>query len=77
MERPALQELLEDIKQRRIDVVVVYQVDRLIRSLTDFARIVDLLDENGVSFLSVTQSFDPTSSMGRLTLNVPLSFAQS
>jgi hypothetical protein len=77
MERPALQELLEDIKQRRIDVVVLYKVDRLIRPLTDFARLVDLLDENGVSFVSLTQCFDPTSVKGRLTLNVLLSFAQS
>jgi site-specific DNA recombinase len=76
MERPALQKLLEDIKQRRIDIVVVYKVDRLTRSLTDFARLVELFDEHGVSFVSVTQSFNTTSSMGRLTLNVLLSFAQ-
>ena len=77
MERPALQKLLADIKERRIDIVVVYKVDRLTRSLTDFARLVELFDEHGVSFASVTQSFNTTSSMGRLTLNVLLSFAQS
>ena len=76
MERPALQKLLADIKERRIDIVVVYKVDRLTRSLTDFARLVELFDEHGVSFVSVTQSFNTTSSMGRLTLNVLLSFAQ-
>ncbi len=76
MERPALQKLLSDIQARRIDVVVVYKVDRLTRSLTDFARLVELFDEHGVSFVSVTQAFNTTSSMGRLTLNVLLSFAQ-
>lgn len=76
MERPALQELLNAIRERRIDIVVVYKVDRLTRSLTDFARLVELFDEQGVSFVSVTQSFNTTSSMGRLTLNVLLSFAQ-
>jgi site-specific DNA recombinase len=76
MERPALQKLLADIKERRIDIVVVYKVDRLTRSLTDFARLVELFEEHGVSFVSVTQSFNTTSSMGRLTLNVLLSFAQ-
>ena len=76
MERPALQKLLADIKERRIDIVVVYKVDRLTRSLTDFARLVELFDEHGVSFVSVTQSFNTTTSMGRLTLNVLLSFAQ-
>ncbi len=75
MERPALQKLLADIKERRIDIVVVYKVDRLTRSLTDFAKLVELFDEHGVSFVSVTQSFN-TTSMGRLTLNVLLSFAQ-
>src|SRR5450631_4126230 len=68
MERPALQKLLADIQERRIDIVVVYKVDRLTRSLTDFARLVELFDEYGVSFVSVTQSFNTTSSMGRLTL---------
>ncbi|HEX4767715.1 MAG TPA: recombinase family protein, partial [Lichenihabitans sp.] len=76
MERPALQTLLAAIRERRIDIVVVYKVDRLTRSLTDFARLVELFDEHAVSFVSVTQSFNTTSSMGRLTLNVLLSFAQ-
>ncbi len=76
MERPALQQLLAAIRERRIDIVVVYKVDRLTRSLTDFARLVELFDQHGVSFVSVTQSFNTTSSMGRLTLNVLLSFAQ-
>jgi site-specific DNA recombinase len=76
MERPALQKLLTDIQERRIDIVVVYKVDRLTRSLTDFARLVELFDKHGVSFVSVTQSFNTTSSMGRLTLNMLLSFAQ-
>jgi DNA invertase Pin-like site-specific DNA recombinase len=74
--RPALQGLLADIRAGRIDVVVVYKVDRLARSLTDFARLVELFDVQGVSFVSVTQQFNTTSSMGRLTLNVLLSFAQ-
>jgi DNA invertase Pin-like site-specific DNA recombinase len=76
MERPALQKLLADVKQRRIDTIVVYKVDRLTRSLADFAKLVELFDEYGVSFVSVTQSFNTTTSMGRLTLNVLLSFAQ-
>jgi DNA invertase Pin-like site-specific DNA recombinase len=76
MERPALQRLLSDIRERRIDIVVVYKVDRLTRSLTDFAKLVELFDAHGVSFVSVTQSFNTTTSMGRLTLNVLLSFAQ-
>ena len=76
MERPALASLLADIASGRIDVVVVYKVDRLTRSLTDFARIVEAFDARGVSFVSVTQAFNTTSSMGRLTLNVLLSFAQ-
>ena len=76
MERPALQRLLEDIRARKIDVVVVYKVDRLTRSLADFAKIVEIFDAQGVSFVSVTQAFNTTSSMGRLTLNVLLSFAQ-
>jgi site-specific DNA recombinase len=76
MERPALQGLLADIRARRIDVVVVYKVDRLTRSLADFARLVELFDAQGVSFVSVTQQFNTTSSMGRLTLNLLLSFAQ-
>jgi DNA invertase Pin-like site-specific DNA recombinase len=74
--RPALQRLLDDVKSGRIDVVVVYKIDRLTRSLADFAKIVEVFDERSVSFVSVTQSFNTTSSMGRLTLNVLLSFAQ-
>src|SRR5450759_3899497 len=76
MERPALQRMLGDIRARKIDVVVVYKVDRLTRSLADFAKIVEVFDAQGVSFVSVTQAFNTTSSMGRLTLNVLLSFAQ-
>jgi site-specific DNA recombinase len=76
MERPALQRLLADIKQGRVNVVVVYKVDRLTRSLADFAKIVETFDAQGVSFVSVTQQFNTTTSMGRLTLNVLLSFAQ-
>src|SRR6516162_11596123 len=76
MERPALQHLLNDIRTSRIDIVVVYKVDRLTRSLADFARLVEIFDGQGVSFVSVTQQFNTTSSMGRLTLNVLLSFAQ-
>jgi len=76
MDRPALKRLLEDIGANKINVIVVYKVDRLTRSLADFAKIVDALDARGVSFVSVTQQFNTTSSMGRLTLNVLLSFAQ-
>ena len=76
MERPALQRLLQDIRDRKVDVVVVYKIDRLTRSLTDFSRIVEVFDQAGVSFVSVTQQFNTTTSMGRLTLNVLLSFAQ-
>ena len=76
MERPALQRLLADVAERRIDIIVVYKVDRLTRSLADFAKLVEMFDGKGVSFVSVTQSFNTTSSMGRLTLNVLLSFAQ-
>ena len=76
MERPALQRLLADIRESRIDIIVVYKVDRLTRSLADFARLVEIFDAQGVSFVSVTQQFNTTSSMGRLTLNVLLSFAQ-
>jgi len=75
-DRPALQKLLEDIRARKIDVIVVYKVDRLTRSLADFAKLVELFDAHGVSFVSVTQQFNTTTSMGRLTLNVLLSFAQ-
>ena len=76
LERPALRRLLEDIAQGRIDTVVVYKVDRLTRSLMDFAKIVELFDRHGVSFVAVTQQFNTTTSMGRLTLNILLSFAQ-
>jgi site-specific DNA recombinase len=76
MERPALKRLLEDIAAKMIDTIVVYKVDRLTRSLADFAKIVEALDKQGVSFVSVTQQFNTTTSMGRLTLNVLLSFAQ-
>jgi DNA invertase Pin-like site-specific DNA recombinase len=76
MERPALQRLLETIRARKVDVIVVYKVDRLTRSLADFAKLVELFDQHSVSFVSVTQHFNTTSSMGRLTLNVLLSFAQ-
>ena len=76
MDRPALQQLLADIAAGRIDTVVVYKIDRLTRSLADFAKIVEILDAKGASFVSVTQQFNTTTSMGRLTLNVLLSFAQ-
>src|SRR5437899_1749397 len=76
LERPALRHLLTDIRAGRIDIVIVYKVDRLTRSLADFARLVEIFDAQAVSFVSVTQQFNTTSSMGRLTLNVLLSFAQ-
>jgi site-specific DNA recombinase len=76
LERPALQSLLEQVRAHKIDIVLVYKVDRLTRSLADFAKLVELFDENDVSFVSVTQSFNTSTSMGRLTLNVLLSFAQ-
>lgn len=76
LERPAMRQLLADVEAGKIDVVVVYKVDRLSRSLLDFARIMEVLDKHGVSFVSVTQQFNTTSSMGRLTLNILLSFAQ-
>ena len=76
MERPAVKRLMADLKQGLIDVVVVYKVDRLTRSLADFAKIVEILDGHGASFVSITQQFNTTTSMGRLTLNVLLSFAQ-
>jgi site-specific DNA recombinase len=76
LERPSLQHLIVDVRAGRIDIVVVYKVDRLTRSLADFARLVELFDVEAVSFVSVTQQFNTTSSMGRLTLNVLLSFAQ-
>jgi DNA invertase Pin-like site-specific DNA recombinase len=76
MDRPALQKLLAEVEARRVDVIVVYKVDRLTRSLADFAKLVEMFDKHEVSFVSVTQSFNTTTSMGRLTLNVLLSFAQ-
>jgi site-specific DNA recombinase len=76
IDRPALQRLLADIRAKKVDVIVVYKVDRLTRSLADFAKLVELFDGHGVSFVSVTQQFNTTTSMGRLTLNVLLSFAQ-
>lgn len=76
MERPALKKLMRDIEMGLIDVVVVYKVDRLSRSLSDFAKLIELFDRHNVSFVSVTQQFNTTSSMGRLTLNILLSFAQ-
>src|SRR6266436_4072770 len=76
MDRPALQRLLADLTAGRVDTIVVYKIDRLTRSLADFAKIVEILDASGASFVSVTQQFNTTTSMGRLTLNVLLSFAQ-
>jgi site-specific DNA recombinase len=76
MDRPGIQALMAEIRAGRVDVVVVYKVDRLTRSLADFARLVELFDKHNVSFVSVTQAFNTTTSMGRLTLNVLLSFAQ-
>jgi len=76
MERPALQRLMRDVESGVIDVIVVYKVDRLSRSLTDFARIVEVFEKNKASFVSITQQFNTTTSMGRLTLNILLSFAQ-
>src|ERR1700759_1472331 len=75
-ERPALQRLLDDVRSGKIDIIVVYKVDRLTRSLADFAKLVELFDKHSVSFVSVTQQFNTSTSMGRLTLNVLLSFAQ-
>jgi site-specific DNA recombinase len=76
LERPALQRLIRDIEAGRVDTVVCYKIDRLSRSLTDFAKLVDVFERNSVTFVSVTQSFCTTTSMGRLTLNILLSFAQ-
>jgi site-specific DNA recombinase len=76
MERPALKKLLQDVRDGLVDCVMVYKVDRLTRSLLDFARIMEVLDKHGVSFVSVTQQFNTTGSLGRLTLNILLSFAQ-
>lgn len=76
MDRPALQKLLQDVRDGFVDCVMVYKVDRLTRSLLDFSRIIDVLDKHGVTFVSVTQQFNTTNSLGRLTLNILLSFAQ-
>src|SRR5262249_38420119 len=76
IDRPALQRLFADITAGRVDTIVVYKIDRLTRSLADFAKIVEILDARGASFVSVTQQFNTTTSMGRLTLNILLSFAQ-
>ena len=76
MERPAFKELLKDIENDKIDIVVVYKVDRLTRSLMDFSKIIDVFDRHEISFVSITQQFNTTTSMGRLTLNILLSFAQ-
>ena len=76
MERPALRQLVADVEAGKVDIIVVYKVDRLTRSLADFAKIIEILDEKNTSFVSVTQAFNTTNSMGRLTLNVLLSFAQ-
>ena len=76
MERPALRRLLSDVEEGQVDVIVVYKVDRLTRSLADFARMVEIFDAHGTSFVAVTQQFNTTTSMGRLPLNVLLSFAQ-
>jgi DNA invertase Pin-like site-specific DNA recombinase len=76
LERPALKRLLADVERGLVDVVVVYKIDRLSRSLTDFARLVEAFEAHGVTFVSVTQAFNTTTSMGRLTLNILLSFAQ-
>lgn len=76
LERPGLKQLLADIQAGKVDIVVVYKIDRLTRSLMDFAKLVEIFDKHGVTFVSVTQSFNTTTSMGRLTLNVLLSFAQ-
>ena len=76
LERPGLKQLVADVEAGLIDVIVVYKIDRLSRSLMDFARLVEVFDRNSVTFVSVTQLFNTTTSMGRLTLNVLLSFAQ-
>lgn len=76
LERPALRKLLSDIEAGKVDVVVVYKIDRLTRSLADFAKLVEAFDARSISFVAVTQQFNTTTSMGRLTLNVLLSFAQ-
>ena len=76
LERPALKRLLADVAAGKVDIILLYKIDRLTRSLADFAKIVEVLDKAGASFVSITQSFNTTTSMGRLTLNMLLSFAQ-
>ena len=76
MDRSALKRLLTDIEAGKVDIVVVYKIDRLTRSLTDFSRMIEVFERHGVSFVSVTQQFNTTTSMGRLTLNILFSFAQ-
>jgi DNA invertase Pin-like site-specific DNA recombinase len=76
LNRPSVQRLLEDVREGLVDVIVVYKIDRLSRSLADFSKLVELFDQHKVTFVSVTQSFNTTTSMGRLTLNILLSFAQ-
>lgn len=76
LERPALKRLMEDIKAGKVNIIVVYKIDRLTRALMDFSKLVEVFDQYGVTFVSITQSFNTTTSMGRLTLNVLLSFAQ-
>lgn len=76
LERPGLTRLLADIESGKVDIILLYKIDRLTRSLSDFAKIVEILDRKGASFVSITQSFNTTTSMGRLTLNMLLSFAQ-
>ena len=76
MQRPGMKRLLDDIAAGKVDIILVYKIDRLTRSLADFAKIVEILDKAGASFVFITQSFNTTTSMGRLTLNMLLSFAQ-
>ena len=76
MQRPGLKRLLDDVAAGKVDIILLYKIDRLTRSLADFAKIVEVLDKAGASFVSITQSFNTTTSMGRLTLNMLLSFAQ-
>lgn len=76
LDRPALNQLMDDIRAGKVNVVVVYKIDRLTRSLADFAKLIEVFDEHDITFVSITQSFNTNTSMGRLTLNVLLSFAQ-
>lgn len=76
LERPGLKRLLEDVENGLVDVAVAFKIDRLSRSLADFAKLIEVFHRNGVTFVAVTQSFNTTTSMGRLTLNIPLSFAK-